>query len=856
MVFTYFQSISSNLFSNETTYFLNNNNIDSTNCLFSGKNRRLSVILIGCNKFNGYLLIQNKIYSINPDTSQSYRVQLLKQHSSKCHFKTTSNRRKEFDANHIDLNFNIQKSLVYSLTSDNDLKQFYENFLSNGHALSTYFKAIYDFDIKIDSIKLVDFHHPNDDDGVDGLSVFLVENSADSCFLFKSNTILLKYESNAIKMTNYLIESILNVILRDDCIVDRFHLIDINLNEQDINERKKGCLLTGENRCGNGVIDSNEDCDCGNNTKCDNSCCDPLTCKFFKKDFDCSTGDCCFNCKLRPSGSTCRLKKNDDNECDLEEKCDGISHQCPSDAHIHDGTKCSNGACYSGKCQNADNQCKLIWNRNSVSSDESCYKNFNTIGFQNGNCAASNGSPVKYDACSIDDSICGLLNCQLGSEKPIIEAGGFFKSTTTILDKQVECKVVTNTTAKNNDLKYVNDGTVCNKDKICVNRKCVNVPHPKCPISKVNKKLCSGNGMCSSELKCICSEKWTGTACDFYLNNFNDTVVRKLDSTKSAADIEAAKLVGIIAVFIAIFMVVFGIVLNCNRRRRIRAKSTTSIDKIDRLHTNVSLNEENEFEELSLKFGSLKKSKSKPTGESAINVSMQSFGDSISLTKLNKAIKQLNTQPNKSILKKVENQEHYEEITMNGLNDTFTNTTLNAQYTTLLKRPSGLITGSSSSSSSSSTLSLTSAIPATVEINEIENVDLDEPLSEVFVDERQNSFQNKVQDYLNELNRLQKQNNLGNSCPRDVLITPVKPNIFVCESMTNTSETSSGYVSSSITSNLIQTKEKSSSIESIIYDDNETTVVEDMSCLRLNDKRHSYILATASINNLNMDPDE
>jgi hypothetical protein len=828
-------------------------------------------------------LIQNKIYSINSIDDSNYRVQLLKQHSSKCYFQTRQEhqqptrrrRRREFNKN-IDINFNIQKSLIYTQTND-ELKQFYSNFISNTHILSTYFKAIYDFDMKITSFKLVDLHTNRlmnlkdifyeQNETIDSLNVFLFENNSinDSCFLFKScdlesNKILLKYEHNTVKMANYLIESILNLILKDDCLVDKFHLIDINLHEQDIIERKRSCLLTPsfdncENKCGNGVVDSNEDCDCGV-SGCDLNCCNPKTCKFIKNDYECSNGDCCLNCKLRSNGSICGLKN--DNECDIEEKCDGISSQCPSNVYIHDGTKCSNGICYSGKCQNADNQCKFIWNKNSISSDESCYKNFNTIGFLNGNCAASNDG--KYEACSTDDALCGLINCQMGSEKPIVQAGGFFKSTTTLLDKQVECKVVTNVT-KTNELMYVKDGTKCKNDKICVNRKCINIPQSKCPISNVNKKLCSGNGICSSELKCICNEKWTGTSCDFYLTNTlsdNDTFIQKIDF-KSSSNVNTTTLVSIIAAFILIFTFVLAFLFQCNRRRRIRTKSTTSIDKIDRLQNNYNSNDENlnELDALSLKFGSIKKYK-KPAieKESTVNVSIQSYADNISLTKLNNAIKQLNTQPNKSILKKVENQDHYEEI-MNGLNDTFTNTTLNAQYTTLVKRTSIILT----SSSSSSTLSLTSAIPATVEIeNEIENVDINEPINDVFIDERQNSFQNKVQDYLNELNRLSKHNNfteIEDNIPRDVLITPVKPNIFVCESIinTNTSETSSGYVSSSIASNAIQTKQKGST-ESIIYDDNETTVVEDLDKIRLNDKRHSYILATASINNLNIDPDE
>lgn len=510
--------------------------------------------------------------------------------------------------------------------------------------------------------------------------------------------------------------------------------------------------------------------------------------------------------------------------------------------------------------------------------------------------------PPKYEACLMDDALCGLLSCQFGGEKPSIQAGSFFKSTTTLNEKQVECKLITNTTEE--EFMYVNDGTPCNtNEKMCVNRKCISIPPIKCPISSVNKKLCSGNGICSSELKCVCNEKWTGSACDFYLNNPNYNISQKIDfkASQSSSNINTETLVSIIAIFILIFMFILGFLFHCNRRKRIRAKSMTSIDKIHRL-PNSNLNDNLDS---SIKFGSLPsykdfktKTKSKTSLHSqsnqestpgkVLNASMQSFGDNISVTKLNHAIKQLNSQPCKSILKTkklAENQEHYEEI-MNALNDTFTNTTLNAQYTTLIKRKSISLTSSSSStteSSSSSTLSLstqTISAPTITIDNEIENanIELNNEVTvclneNIFMDDKQNNFQSKVQEYLNELNRLSKHNNFGEEFEvensNSLLVTPIKPNIFACESImnTNTSETSSsGYVSSTTSNNqnnnlnyqnnelLGKTKSNEKMNDSIIYGENETTIIEENG-LRRNDKRHSYILATASINNLNIDPE-
>ena len=70
------------------------------------------------------------------------------------------------------------------------------------------------------------------------------------------------------------------------------------------------CLLNNPNspeygigggaNCGNGIVDPGEQCDCGTIDQCDNSCCDPITCRL-KRDAECASGECCdvINCKVR-----------------------------------------------------------------------------------------------------------------------------------------------------------------------------------------------------------------------------------------------------------------------------------------------------------------------------------------------------------------------------------------------------------------------------------------------------------------------------------------------------------------------------------------------------------------------------
>lgn len=110
------------------------------------------------------------------------------------------------------------------------------------------------------------------------------------------------------------------------------------------NSVKTSCLtankdittITGS-QCGNGIVESGEDCDCGGEDSCkDNACCDAKTCKF-KQNAVCdpSNEDCCSpTCQFAGNGTVCRTSTG---TCDPQETCSGLSSTCPVDVTAPDG---------------------------------------------------------------------------------------------------------------------------------------------------------------------------------------------------------------------------------------------------------------------------------------------------------------------------------------------------------------------------------------------------------------------------------------------------------------------------------------------------------------------------------------
>jgi len=142
--------------------------------------------------------------------------------------------------------------------------------------------------------------------------------------------------------------------------------------------------ITGQ-QCGNGIVEGDEQCDCGGEQGCgDNPCCDAATCTYKGNSVcDDSNEDCCRSCQYASSGTVCRESSGD---CDPQETCPGNAAVCPSDQHTPDGDSCGDGLkCASGQCTSRDQQCKSVMGSYTTGND--------TYACDSSSCVVTCGSP-------------------------------------------------------------------------------------------------------------------------------------------------------------------------------------------------------------------------------------------------------------------------------------------------------------------------------------------------------------------------------------------------------------------------------------------------------------------------------
>ncbi|KAL7268040.1 hypothetical protein RUND412_009348 [Rhizina undulata] len=130
------------------------------------------------------------------------------------------------------------------------------------------------------------------------------------------------------------------------------------------------------NECGNGIVESGEECDCGGVEGCStDQCCDPTTCKFVSGAIcDDANDACCVGCQYAAATVVCRPSNG---PCDPQELCPGNSSSCPTDIVTPNGQSCGSGlTCASGQCTSRDQQCITVMGQFSAGNDtKSCDNN-------------------------------------------------------------------------------------------------------------------------------------------------------------------------------------------------------------------------------------------------------------------------------------------------------------------------------------------------------------------------------------------------------------------------------------------------------------------------------------------------
>ncbi|XP_056153139.1 zinc metalloproteinase-disintegrin-like 2d [Lampris incognitus] len=258
--------------------------------------------------------------------------------------------------------------------------------------------------------------------------------------------------------------------------------------------------MFGDPLCGNAIVDSGEECDCGTVEECKNPCCDASTCRMTEGS-KCAHGECCENCQFKETGSMCRRSAGD---CDLSEYCTGLSGNCPEDSFNMNGKPCYNqgdGYCYNGQCPTHQQHCWRLFGSGVRVGSDFCF-DLNVRGQEGSHCGKTN---YGFTRCTPANAKCGSIFCDGGGDSITGKRAVF------TLGSQAKCVVAVdgNETRK---LDMVPTGTKCGHNKVCVANTCKDIlvygEKDDCA------KKCNNNGVCNHKRECHCNAGWAPPYCE------------------------------------------------------------------------------------------------------------------------------------------------------------------------------------------------------------------------------------------------------------------------------------------------------------------------------------------------------
>ncbi|XP_032847434.2 disintegrin and metalloproteinase domain-containing protein 22 isoform X7 [Tyto alba] len=340
----------------------------------------------------------------------------------------------------------------------------------------------------------------------------------------------------------------------------KFSKCDIEEYHEFLNNGGGACLFNKPTKlldppeCGNGFVEDGEECDCGTIAECASEggeCCNTCT---LTAGSQCSNGLCCRKCRFEPKGVLCREAVND---CDIAENCTGNSSQCSPNIHKMDGYSCDNkqGICFGGRCKTRDRQCKYIWGEKVTAADRYCYEKLNIEGTEKGNCGRDKDSWIQ---CNKQDVLCGYLLCSNISSVPRLgELDGEITSSILQFGKVYNCSGGHVKLDEETDLGYVENGTPCGPNMVCLEHRCLPTEafnFSTCP-GTTDSQICSGHGVCSNEIKCVCDRFWGGDDCS---SRIKDDIFFDKDAINKGV-VSTNIIIGAIAGTILVLALVLGI---------------------------------------------------------------------------------------------------------------------------------------------------------------------------------------------------------------------------------------------------------------------------------------------------------